>query len=134
MTDFNLKVSNKLNFVDVELEQIKENNLYRKLRDVKVNNAYITIKNKRLLNLCSNDYLGIPITKIKINQMQSSSRLVSGNDEAYKKLEDKLSKHKSKQASLVYPTGYMANLGVITTIAKKGDLILSDELNHASII
>lgn len=134
MTDFNLKVSNKLNFVDVELEQIKENNLYRKLRDVKVNNAYITIKNKRLLNLCSNDYLGISITKIKINQMQSSSRLVSGNDEIYKKLEDKLSKHKSKQASLVYPTGYMANLGVITTIAKKGDLILSDELNHASII
>lgn len=134
MTDFNLKVSNKLNFVDVELEQIKENNLYRKLRDVKVNNAYITIKNKKLLNLCSNDYLGIPITKIKINQMQSSSRLVSGNDEIYKKLEDKLSKHKSKQASLVYPTGYMANLGAITTIAKKGDLILSDELNHASII
>jgi len=129
-----LKVSNKLNFVDTELEQIKENNLYRRLRDVKVNNAYITIKNKKLLNLCSNDYLGIPITKIKINQMQSSSRLVSGNDEIYKKLEDKLSKHKSKQASLVYPTGYMANLGAITTIAKKGDLILSDELNHASII
>ena len=134
MSNLSLKVNNKLNFVDVELEQIKENNLYRRLRDVKVNNAYITIKNKRLLNLCSNDYLGIPVTKIKINQMQSSSRLVSGNDEIYKKLEDKLSKHKSKQASLVYPTGYMANLGVITSIAKKGDLILSDELNHASII
>ena len=134
MNNVSLKVSNKLNFVDTELSQIKENNLYRKLRNVKVNNAYITIKNKRLLNLCSNDYLGIPITKIKINQMQSSSRLVSGNDEIYKKLEDKLSKHKSKQASLVYPTGYMANLGAITTIAKKGDLILSDELNHASII
>lgn len=134
MIKFSLKVNNKLNFVDTELNQIKENNLYRKLRDVKVNNAYITIKNKKVLNLCSNDYLGIPITKIKINQMQSSSRLVSGNDETYKKLEDELSKHKSKQASLVYPTGYMANLGVITTIAKKGDLILSDELNHASII
>ncbi|HSA76410.1 MAG TPA: aminotransferase class I/II-fold pyridoxal phosphate-dependent enzyme [Nitrosarchaeum sp.] len=134
MNNVSLKVSNKLNFVDTELSQIKENNLYRKLRNVKVNNAYITIKNKKLLNLCSNDYLGIPFTKIKINQMQSSSRLVSGNDETYKKLEDKLSKHKSKQASLVYPTGYMANLGVITTIAKKGDLILSDELNHASII
>ena len=66
--------------------------------------------------------------------MQSSSRLVSGNDESYKKLEDTLAKHKSKQNSLVYPTGYMANLGVISSIAKKGDLILSDELNHASII
>jgi glycine C-acetyltransferase len=127
-------VSNKLNFIDSELEQIKQKNLYRKLRNGKVNQAYITINNKKILNLCSNDYLGIPITKVKINQMQSSSRLVSGNDELYKKLEDKLSKHKSQQASLIYPTGYMANLGAITTIAKKKDLILSDELNHASII
>lgn len=134
MRNFSLKVSNKLNFVDSELEEIKLKNLYRKLRDIKVNQAYITIKNKKLINLCSNDYLGIPITKIKINQMQSSSRLVSGNDESYKKLESKLSKHKSQQASLVYPTGYMANLGAITAIAKKNDLILSDELNHASII
>ncbi|MBS3921635.1 MAG: aminotransferase class I/II-fold pyridoxal phosphate-dependent enzyme [Nitrosarchaeum sp.] len=127
-------MKNKLNFIDLELEQIKQNNLYRKLRNVKVNHAYIIINSKKCLNLCSNDYLGLSIIKVKINQMQSSSRLVSGNDETYKKLEDKLSKHKSKQASLVYPTGYMANLGAITTIAKKGDLILSDELNHASII
>ncbi len=123
-----------MNFIDLELKQLKQKNLYRKLRDVKVNQAYITIKNKKSINLCSNDYLGISFTKVKINQMQSSSRLVSGNDELYKKLEDKLSKHKSQQASLVYPTGYMANLGVITAIAKKNDLILSDELNHASII
>jgi len=74
------------------------------------------------------------VTKIQVKQMQSSSRLVSGNDESYKEMEEKLAKHKSKQASLIYPTGYMANLGAIATIAKKGDLILSDELNHASII
>jgi len=89
---------------------------------------------KKLLNLCSNDYLGISTTKIQFKQLQSSSRLVSGNDESYKKLEDSLAKHKSQENSLVYPTGYMVNLGVISTIAKKGDLILSDELNHASII
>ncbi|MEK0366626.1 MAG: aminotransferase class I/II-fold pyridoxal phosphate-dependent enzyme, partial [Nitrosopumilus sp.] len=77
---------------------------------------------------------GIPTTKIEFKQLQSSSRLVSGNDESYKKLEDVLAKHKSKQNSLIYPTGYMVNLGVISSIAKKGDLILSDELNHASII
>ena len=59
---------------------------------------------------------------------------MSGNDESYKKLEDVLAKHKSQKSSLIYPTGYMANLGVISAIAKKGDLILSDELNHASII
>ena len=127
-------MNHKLSFVDLELEQIKQNNLYRKLRYGKSNQAYITINGKKLLNLCSNDYLGIPVTKIKIKQMQSSSRLVSGNDESYKILEKKLAKHKSQQTSLIYPTGYMANLGSITAIAKKGDLILSDELNHASII
>jgi len=137
MTNFNLEwlvLNHKLSFVDLELEQIKQNNLYRKLRYGKSNQAYIIINGKKLLNLCSNDYLGIPVTKIKIKQMQSSSRLVSGNDESYKILEAKLAKHKSQQTSLIYPTGYMANLGAITAIAKKGDLILSDELNHASII
>ena len=127
-------MNQKLNFINLELEQIKQNNLYRKLRYGKSNQAHITINGKKLLNLCSNDYLGIPVTKIKIKQMQSSSRLVSGNDELYKILEEKLAKHKSHQTSLIYPTGYMANLGSITAIAKKGDLILSDELNHASII
>ena len=127
-------MKHKLNFIDLELTKIKENNLHRKLQYGKAKGAYITIKNKKLINLCSNDYLGIPITKIQTNQLQSSSRLVSGNDESYKKLEKILAKHKSQQNSLIYPTGYMANLGSITAIAKKGDLILSDEFNHASII
>jgi len=129
-----LASKHKLNFIDSELKRIRRNNLYRKLRYGKTNGAYITINGKKLLNLCSNDYLGIPTVKIQFKQLQSSSRLVSGNDESYKKLEDALAKHKSKQNSLIYPTGYMANLGVISSIAKKGDLILSDELNHASII
>jgi len=129
-----LASKHKLHFIDSELDRIKKNNLYRKLRYGKTNGAHITINGKKLLNLCSNDYLGIPATKIQFKQLQSSSRLVSGNDESYKKLEDALAKHKSKQNSLIYPTGYMANLGAISSIAKKGDLILSDELNHASII
>ena len=124
----------KLDFIDSELQAIKQNNLYRKLRYGEANAAYITINRKKLLNLCSNDYLGIPTTKIQINQLQSSSRLVSGNDESYKKLEKSLAKHKSQQNSLIYPTGYMANLGLISSIANKGDIIFSDELNHASII
>lgn len=123
-----------LDFIDSELEKIRKNDLYRKLRYGKAHGAFITISDKKLLNLCSNDYLGIPTSKISIKQLQSSSRLVSGNDESYKELEKALAKHKSKQTSLIYPTGYMANLGVISTIAKKGDLILSDELNHTSII
>jgi glycine C-acetyltransferase len=124
----------KFNFIDSELKQIKQDNLYRRLRYGKSDGAHITVNEKKLLNLCSNDYLGIPTTKLDVKQMQSSSRLVSGNDESYKILEEKLAKHKSKQASLIYPTGYMTNLGVISTIIKREDLILSDELNHASII
>ena len=124
----------KLNFVDSELTNLKQNNLYRKLQYGNAKGSTITINNKKLVNMCSNDYLGIPTTKIQIKQLQSSSRLVSGNDESYKRLEEALAKHKSHQNCLIYPTGYMANLGVISAIAKKGDLILSDELNHASII
>ena len=124
----------KLNFIDLELKKIKKNNIYRKLNYSTAKDSHITINGKRLLNLCSNDYLGIPITKMQSSQLQSSSRLVSGNDDSYKKLEKVLAKHKSQQNSLIYPTGYMANLGVISAIASKGDLIISDELNHASII
>jgi len=122
-------------YIDSELSQIKQNNLYRKLRYGYVHGSKIIINNKELINLCSNDYLGIH-SKIDLKnvQMQSSSRLVSGNDVGFLELEKKLAKHKSKEASLVYPTGYMANLGTISSIIRKGDLVLSDELNHASII
>jgi len=129
-----LTSKHKLNFIDLELKKIKKNNIYRKLNYSTAKDSHITINGKRLLNLCSNDYLGIPITKMQSSQLQSSSRLVSGNDDSYKKLEKVLAKHKSQQNSLIYPTGYMANLGVISAIASKGDLIISDELNHASII
>ena len=124
----------KFSYINSQLEKIRKNDLYRQLRSGKVNGAFITINRKKLLNLCSNDYLGIPSIKLATNQMQSSSRLVSGNDLAFDILEKKLSKHKSQQNALIFPTGYMANLGTITAIIRKGDQILSDELNHASII
>ena len=71
---------------------------------------------------------------INYSQMQSSSRLISGNDSNFEKLEKLLSKHKSQEKSIVYPTGYMANLGAITSIVEKNDFVFSDELNHVSII
>jgi len=124
----------KLRFVDQTLDELKRKNLYRILRYGKVNGPYITIGSKKLVNFCSNDYLGLSATKISANQLQSSSRLVSGNDTSFKKLEKILAGHKSQGASLVFPTGYMANIGAISALAVKNDLILSDELNHASII
>ena len=78
--------------------------------------------------------MGIKSPKIINSQNQSSSRLVSGNSESFKILENKLAKHKSQENSLTFPTGYMTNLGVITSLVKKNDLVLSDEKNHASLI
>lgn len=124
----------KLAFVNNQIKKIKIENLYREMRYGQIHGPYITIKKKKLVNLCSNDYLGIQISGKFAEQMQSSSRLVSGNDVSFKTLEEKLGKHKSQEGALIYPTGYMANIGVISTLIKKNDLILSDELNHASII
>jgi len=123
-----------LAFVDSILSKIKKENLYRRMHYGKISGPYITINNKKLINFCSNDYLGLT-TKFNFkNQIQSSSRLVSGNDTLFKTLEKKLARHKSQESSLVFPTGYMANLGAIATLVGKNDLILSDELNHVSII
>jgi len=118
----------------VEIKKIKEQNLYRALHLGSVTGAYIKFKKKKLINLCSNDYLGIPSPRITTSQIQSSSRLVSGNDQIFSILEKKLARHKAQQSALIFPTGYMANLGAISSLIRKGDLVLSDKLNHASII
>jgi glycine C-acetyltransferase len=124
----------KFNFINTRLAGIKRSNLYRNLLDNKISGPYIFIKGKKLVNLSSNDYLGLGYTKIASTQIQSSSRLVAGNDDLFKKLETRLASHKRQEAALTFPTGYMANLGIISILPQKGDLILSDELNHASII
>jgi glycine C-acetyltransferase len=127
-------LKHKLRFADRVLKELKNEDLYRHLRYSVVKGPNITIGTKKLVNFCSNDYLGLPDTRIIPRQFQSSSRLVSGNDSAFMRLEKKLASHKSQQASLVFPTGYMANLGAIPAMVKKGDIIFSDELNHSSII
>ena len=124
----------KLDFITEKLQDIKEQNLYRSLRHVKVNGPIITIDRKKLVNFCSNDYLGLSNPKPILGQLQSSSRLVSGNDVSFSKLEQKLAVHKSKESSLVFPTGYMANMGAIQALVDNDSVIFSDELNHVSII
>ncbi|MHB8601509.1 MAG: aminotransferase class I/II-fold pyridoxal phosphate-dependent enzyme [Nitrosotalea sp.] len=123
----------RTNFIKDKLKQIKSANLYRTLVYNKISGPYITIQGKKLVNLSSNDYLGLDST-YRPSQIQSSSRLIAGNDMAFEKLEKNLASHKLQNSALVFPTGYMANLGAISILAQKNDLILSDELNHASII
>ena len=75
-------MKHKFEYINSELNEIKKYNLYRKMYDSRINDAYITINSKILINLCSNDYLGITQPKTSNIQNQSSSRLVSGNDKS----------------------------------------------------
>ena len=124
----------KFGTLEKKLSGIKKNNLLRNLQDSHVEKQFIKQNGRKLLNFSSNDYLGIKSGKIKHTQFQSSSRLVSGNDTSFSLLEKKLARHKSQEQAIIFPTGYMANLGMITSIATKHDTIFSDELNHASIV
>jgi glycine C-acetyltransferase len=126
-----------------ELELLKEDNLYRKLVTVETLGPTAKINGKEVILLCSNDYLGLSFNKrvvravsdgLKNSVSQCSSRLVSGNNHLLEELECSLAEQKRCERALVYPTGYMANLGVISSLAGKEDLIVSDELNHASIV
>ena len=124
----------KFGTFEKKLSGIKKRNLLRTLQDSKVERQYIFQNGEKLLNFSSNDYLGIKPREIKHTQFQSSSRLVSGNDISFSILEKKLSKHKSQEKTIIFPTGYMANIGTISSIANKENIIFSDELNHASIV
>jgi 8-amino-7-oxononanoate synthase len=100
-----------------ELIAIEESGLYRTLKGT----------NPEPLNFSTNSYLGRKFGA-------GSSRLVAGNSSTYTELENLLALWKKAEASLVYPTGYMTNLGVISALMSKGDAIIIDKLCHASII
>ena len=129
-------MKDKLSFVNSRILAIHKQGLHRKTTPSLTRGSEIIIRGRRLINACSNDYLGIApsVGSQRTGKIQSSSRLLSGSDEAIHKLESVIAKTKPFDASLVFPTGYMANIGAVTTLAGKGDCILSDSLNHASII
>jgi len=128
-----------------ELDILKEKGLYRWLRSIKSEqSSYINLEGKRVLNLSSNNYLGLathPKVKEalikateKYGASASASRLISGNIEIYDELEEKIAKFKGTERALVFSSGYMANIGIISSFVNKDDIIFSDKLNHASII
>ena len=105
---------------------------------------WCTVDGKKVLMFCSNNYLGLSNhPKIKEAAMEAirthgagsgSVRPIAGNMDLHMELERRLAKFKGAEASLVYQTGFAANSGLIPQLAGKGDLIISDELNHGSII
>ena len=134
-----------IDFILEELKVLKERAMIREYRTVEGQEGpYIQINGKSYLSFCSNNYLGLANhPKIKqaaidaINQYgwgTGASRLVSGNMTLHQELEKKIAEFKCTEASLLFPTGYMANLGAICAIVSKGDIVIGDKLNHASIV
>jgi len=128
-----------------EIKNLKANNLFRSLKEIETRNGLkIEIEGKKLVNFCGNDYLGLAsdarikqsaITAIKKwGTSASASRLVSGNFSLHLALEARLKKFKNAESALVFPSGYQTNLGVISSLVGKDDIIFSDQLNHASLI
>ena len=134
-----------MDFLHDRLEDLKRMGLYRSLREVEgPPGTTIVIDGRKLLQFSSNNYLGLANhPRLKAAAMAAverygvgsgASRLVCGNLDLNRKLEEKVAQLKKKEAALLFSTGYMANLGVIAALAGDGDLILSDEFNHASVV
>jgi len=128
-----------------ELEQRKAQHLYRKRRiSDGPQQPEMIIDGKQVISFCSNDYLGLanhPDVKaafIKgIEQYGAGSgaaHLINGHSRAHHALEDELAEFSGYPRALLFSTGYMANLGLVQTLAGKGDTVLEDRLNHASLL
>lgn len=128
------------------LDELKQHSHFRDLKNFeKKDEKYIYFKGEKLLNLSSNNYLNFADNK-KITQEfldfagnkysfgSASARLLTGTLPVYKELEELLSNLYNKDATLLYNSGYHANVGISSAINQKGDVIFSDKLNHASII
>jgi glycine C-acetyltransferase/8-amino-7-oxononanoate synthase len=132
-------------FINKELNNLKDQNLFRSTRNVEAFlSARIKVDGKEYINFSSNNYLGLAqhpqVIEKTINTLKSfgasaqASRLISGNTIIHEKLEKELASFKNREDCLVFPTGVMTNLGVITSLVGDEDVVMIDRLNHASIV
>ncbi|MFQ5952016.1 MAG: 8-amino-7-oxononanoate synthase [Candidatus Omnitrophota bacterium] len=126
------------------LEEREKKGLLRRLTEVSPSRGgRIRIGNKEYINFSSNDYLGLSAhpelaraaqEALSIASSSSASRLMTGSTSLHHELEEKIARFKGKSAALVFNSGYQANVGIISALCGKDDVIFSDRLNHASII
>ncbi len=131
--------------IAARLAELKELGLYRRTRLVSgPQGPNVVLDGKPVLLLCSNNYLGFADHE-RVQQAAAeaalrwgvgagSSRLVSGTMTVHRRLEQRLAAFKGMPAALLFGSGYLANLGVVGALARAGEVVFSDELNHASII
>ncbi len=131
--------------VGERLEELRESGLYRRMRMVSgPQGPRVVLDGKPVLLLCSNNYLGLadhPRVReaaadaaMRWGAGAGSSRLVSGTMRVHNKLEERLAEFKRAPGALLFGSGYLANLGVVSALSARGEVVFSDELNHASII
>jgi glycine C-acetyltransferase/8-amino-7-oxononanoate synthase len=127
------------------LEELRQRGLYRRLRLIEgPQGPSVTLDGRPVLLLCSNNYLGLAdraevreaaaAAAMRWGAGAGASRLISGNMEPHRELERRLAAFKGYQASLLFGSGYLANTGTIAALADRGEIVFSDELNHASIV
>jgi 8-amino-7-oxononanoate synthase len=131
--------------VEARLAELEELGLTRRTRLVSgPQGPRVLLDGKPVLLLCSNNYLGLA-DHIAVREAAAdaamrwgvgagASRLVSGTMTIHRRLEERLASFERRQAALLFGSGYHANLGVISALARRGDVVFSDELNHASIV
>ena len=132
-------------FSSEKLQALREQHLYRHRTVIdSPQGVEIRTQGQRFLNFCSNDYLGLAnhprlITALQQGAVQhgvgsGASHLVNGHSHIHHRLEEELADFVGCEATLLFSTGYMANVGTISALLGRHDLILADKLNHASLI
>jgi 8-amino-7-oxononanoate synthase len=127
------------------LEELRSRGLYRRLRLVGgPQGPRVLLDGRPVLLLCSNNYLGLadhPRVRgaaaeaaMRWGAGAGSARLISGNMEPHRRLEQRLAEFKGYEAALLFGSGYLANIGAISALSGRGEVVFSDELNHASIV
>ena len=134
-----------LHYLTEELEKLREQKLYQKLRVLETGQVPVArFDGKEVINLSSNNYLGLTThPRLKQRALEAiekfgvgsgAVRTIAGTMTLHMELEEKIAKFKHVEASVVFQSGFTANAGTVQAILGRDDVIVSDELNHASII
>ena len=135
----------KLDWLTQEIDGLKEQGLYNRIRTIgSAQGAWLTVDGKNVLNFCSNNYLGLAnhpkiveaakeATK-KYGVGPAAVRSIAGTMDLHVQLEQRLARFKGAEDVITFQSGFTANLGTISALVGKEDVVFSDRLNHASII
>lgn len=128
-----------------ELTRLQDEHLYRQRRIIDgPQGVHLNVNGQQRLSFCSNDYLGLANHPAVVKAMQDgaarwgvgsgASHLVNGHSSAHHALEEELAAFTGRPRALLFSTGYMANMGVITALCGRGDYVFEDRINHASLL